>query len=110
VAEYGLAMPVTFEQIVAVIRQMSSADHRRLLDLVPELRQAVQSVATGSQKAWPGHKPPTLSASKSSSTFGQYDEDAGPGLSPRSPGMVQGGLEIGTDQMGDLSRTKWRDP
>jgi hypothetical protein len=102
-------MPVSFEQIVAVLRQMSSADYQRLLDLVPELRQAAQPVTYSAQKARPGQKH-TSSAPKSSAVYGQYDEDAGPSMSPMSPGMVQGGLEIGTDLMGDLSRSTWREP
>ena len=37
-----LALPVSVEQVAAVIKQMNSADRRRLLDLVPELRQIAQ--------------------------------------------------------------------
>ena len=37
------ALPVSVEQVAAVIKQMHSADRQRLLDLVPELRQAVMS-------------------------------------------------------------------
>lgn len=33
------ALPVSVEQVAAVIKQMSPSDRRRLLDLVPELRQ-----------------------------------------------------------------------
>jgi len=33
------ALPVSVEQVAAVIKQMSPNDQRRLLDLVPELRQ-----------------------------------------------------------------------
>ena len=35
-----IALPVSVEQLAAAIRHMSPADQRRLLDLVPELRQA----------------------------------------------------------------------
>lgn len=34
------ALPVSVEQIAAAIKQMSPTDWQRLLDLVPELRQA----------------------------------------------------------------------
>lgn len=34
------ALPVSVEQVAAVIKQMSPSDRRRLLSLVPELRQA----------------------------------------------------------------------
>lgn len=33
------ALPVSVEQVAAVIKQMSPTDRRRLLDLVPDLRQ-----------------------------------------------------------------------
>ena len=35
-----ITLPVSVEQLAAAIRHMSPADRRRLLDLVPELRQA----------------------------------------------------------------------
>lgn len=35
-----IALPVSVEQLAAAIRHMSPADRQRLLDLVPELRQA----------------------------------------------------------------------
>jgi hypothetical protein len=34
-----LALPISIEQLAAVIRQMNSADRQRLLALAPELRQ-----------------------------------------------------------------------
>ncbi len=34
------ALPVSVEQVAAVIKQMNPADRQRLLSLVPELRQA----------------------------------------------------------------------
>jgi hypothetical protein len=37
--ESVLALPVSVEQIAAAIKHMSPANQRRLLDLVPELRQ-----------------------------------------------------------------------
>jgi len=108
-SEYGLAIPVSFEQIVAVLRQMSSADYQRLLDLVPELRQAALPVTHSAQKARPAQKHAS-GAPESSAVYGQYDENAGPSMSPASPGMVQGGLEVGIDLMCDLSRSTWREP
>jgi len=36
-----LALPISIEQLAAVIRQMSAADRQRLLTLAPELRQDV---------------------------------------------------------------------
>jgi len=41
-----LALPVSVEQIAAAIRQMRSADQQRLLDMVPELRQAATQVSS----------------------------------------------------------------
>ena len=38
-AESVFALPVSLEQIAALIKQMSPDDHQRLLKLVPELRQ-----------------------------------------------------------------------
>jgi hypothetical protein len=35
-----LALPVSVEQVATVIKQMGPSDRQRLLDLVPELRQA----------------------------------------------------------------------
>lgn len=38
------ALPVSVEQVAAVIKQMNTADRQRLLKLVPELRQAAMQV------------------------------------------------------------------
>jgi len=101
VAESSLALSVTVEQIAAVIRQMSSADRQRLLDLVPELRQASQSTARTSYQARSGPKPPSSGA-----TSGEYDETAGPGQRPKSSGSGDGALDVGIDWMADLSRNR----
>jgi predicted RNase H-like HicB family nuclease len=37
-------LPVSVEQLAIAIHQMSSADRKRLLDLVPELREAVTNL------------------------------------------------------------------
>jgi hypothetical protein len=108
-ADY-LAMPVSFEQIVAVIRQMSSADRQRLLDLVPELRQATQPVTRSSYQTRPGPKASPASTSRSDATSGEYDENAGPGQRPKSSGPAGNALDVGTDWMADLSHSSWREP
>lgn len=43
--EAQLVLPVSVEQVALVIRQMSWSDRERLLDLVPELRQAPPSTS-----------------------------------------------------------------
>ncbi|MFQ5595917.1 MAG: hypothetical protein ACE5HA_17375 [Anaerolineae bacterium] len=43
--ESVFALPVSVEQVAAVIKQMSPTDQRRLLDLVPDLRQVVTQAA-----------------------------------------------------------------
>ena len=40
-AESVFALPVSVEQVAAVIKQMSQADQRHLLELVPNLRHLV---------------------------------------------------------------------
>lgn len=49
-SETVLALPVSVEQIAVVIKQMSPADRRRLLDLVPELRQAMTQPASRTEE------------------------------------------------------------
>jgi len=44
------ALPVSVEQIAAAIKQMSPAEQRRLLDLVPELRQAIIQPASRTEE------------------------------------------------------------
>ena len=94
-AEFTVNATISLEQIAAVIRQMSSSDRQRLLDLVPELRPSYQ--------AHPGQKPVSSSASPSSATTGEYDETASGGPRPQSG---PGSLDVGIDWMTDLSRKK----
>jgi hypothetical protein len=94
-ADFTINASISLEQIAAVIRQMSSSDRQRLLDLVPELRPSYQ--------ARPGQKPVSSSASPSSATTGEYDETATGGQRPPSSG---GSLDVGIDWMTDLSRKK----
>ncbi|SRR6266851_3749501 len=48
-----LALPISIEQLAAVIRQMNAADRQRLLALAPELRQdALQLPPYTSDPAW----------------------------------------------------------
>lgn len=93
-AEFTVNATISLEQIAAVIRQMSSSDRQRLLDLVPELRPSYQ--------ARPGQKPVSSSVSHNSATTGEYDETAGGGPRPAGPGS----LDMGIDWMTDLSRKK----
>jgi len=94
-AEFTVNASISLEQIAAVIRQMSSSDRQRLLDLVPELRPSYQ--------ARPGQKPSSSSVSQDSATTGEYDETSGGGQRPSSGG---GSLDMGIDWMADLSRKK----
>jgi hypothetical protein len=44
-------MPVSLEQLAVAIRQISSADRRRLLELAPELREAAAALPRTLQEA-----------------------------------------------------------
>lgn len=44
------ALPVSVEQIAAVIKQMGPDDRQRLLDLVPELREAAAEPASRTEE------------------------------------------------------------
>lgn len=92
-AEFTVNATISLEQIAAIIRQMSSSDRQRLLDLVPELRPSYQ--------ARPGQKSSSSGASQNLTT-GEYDETTGGG--PRPSGA--GSLDMGIDWMADLSRRK----
>jgi hypothetical protein len=45
------AMPVSIEQLAIAIRQISSADRRRLFELAPELREAAAALPRTPQEA-----------------------------------------------------------
>ena len=64
-AELVFALPVSVEQIAVVIKQLDLADQKRLLELVPTLRQAASQLSASHDagasfkrgRNWGGHPP-----------------------------------------------------